>query len=221
MSLRLAGFTTKHWRNGTTFVGRTVSSLIGEQRYDNIRVYKRTVYAEWWYMKQTFFHWLYLNKSDWANFFALLPKPDSSHGFPWKETPSRFSQFAEDTLNSDGYVGWYTYIWVGGAALWSFLMYFWPRRWTESCDFLEERNVERLQYIDGIMSSGYDTTNTFWWGLWKTILTPHEYKRWRDDRFTQFPTSSTVQPCVITINRQNTYYDHHWKGVGNNDLIMG
>lgn len=215
MSLRLFNFAPKHWRNGTTQLGRTVCSAIGEPRYDQIRVYKRTLYAEFWYMKQTLLHWIYINKSDWGNFFGLLPKPDSSHGFPWKETPSRYAQFADDSINSDGYVGWYTYFWVGGAALWSCFYYFWPRRWFNSYDFLDEDHQDRLFFIDGVMCAGYDATITYWWGFWKLLLTPHNFQRVRQDRFMNFPPESRIQPAVITLNRRNTFYDHQWKGVGN------
>jgi hypothetical protein len=155
-----------------------------------------------------------VNKNNWANFAGILPKPDSSHGFPWKETQSRYGQFAEDNINSDGYMGWYTYIWVGLAAFWSFFYYFWPRRWFDSFDFLAERNKTRLQYVDGVMSSGYDATHTYWWGFWKIIFTPHEFHRFRSDRSNHFCIDSRVQSACITLNRQNTFYDHHWQGVG-------
>ena len=219
MSLRLFNHTPNHWRNGTSVFGRSVCWAVGEARYDNIRVYKRTLYAEWWYLKQTYLHWLYVNKNDWANFFAILPKPDSSHGFPWKETQSRYGQFADDSINSDGYVGWYTYFWVGAAALWSLLYYFWPRRWFDSYDMMDEDNKERVFFVDGTMSSGYDQTLTYWWGYWKLLLAPHLYERYRDNRFINFAPISAIQPAIITLNRQNTYYDHKWRGVGYDDCM--
>jgi hypothetical protein len=214
MSFRLLGYTPSHWRNGTTAFGKAVCWAVGEKKYDSARVFKRTALAEVYYLKQTVLHWIFVNKNDWANFFAILPKTDSSHGFPWKETQSRYAQFAEDTINSDGYMGWYTYLWVGAAAVWSFLFYFWPRRWLESYDLLSVYNAERIQYIDGVMNAGYDNTGTYWWGFYKIIFSPHEYKRWVDDRFASFAPDSRTQPACITLNRQNTYYDHHWRGVG-------
>lgn len=220
MTLRLLGHGPKHWRNGTTFFGRTVCALVGEQRYDNIRVYKRTCYAEWWYAKQTFFHWLYINKNDWANFFALIPKPDSSHGFPWKETPSRYAQFSDDTPNSDGYANWLTYFCVGFAAIWETARYFWPRRFINSYDFLSENNKERLAHVDGMAVASYEQSCTFWWDAWRFILAPHEYHRFREDRFLNFPPDSRFQSITISINRKNEFYDHHWRGVGM-DTVMG
>ena len=194
--------------------------MIGEERYDNIRVYKRTMYAEWWYMKQTFLHWMYVNKSDWANFFALLPKPDSSHGFPWKQSPSRYGQFADDTPNSDGFANWYTYFGVAFAAIWEFYQYFWPRRFINSFDFLSENNKERLAYVDGVAIASSDNNLTFWSDYWRFILPPHEYHRWREDRYVNFPPDSRLQPMTISINRQNKFYDHHWRGVGNSSIMM-
>mmetsp|Transcript_7551 Transcript_7551/g.14051 ORF Transcript_7551/g.14051 Transcript_7551/m.14051 type:complete len:83 (-) Transcript_7551:2765-3013(-) len=60
--------------------------------------YKRTLYAEWGYSKQAFLHLLYVDYNDYSAFFAQLPKPDSSHGFPWRETPSRYGQVSRISL---------------------------------------------------------------------------------------------------------------------------
>lgn len=214
MTLRFLSFGPKHFRNGTTFLGRTACGLIGEQNYDNIRVYRRTLYAEWWYSKQTFLHWVFVNKSDWSNFFAILPKTDSSHGFPWKETQSRYAQFAEDTTNSDGYVNWYTYIWVGLASIWGVYDYIVPRRYFNSFDFLSEANKERLSFIDGCSSAGWDSSITYFWGFWRFILAPHEFHRFREERFTNFPPDSRLQSICVNLNRRNSFYDHQWRGVG-------
>ena len=208
------GFCPKHFRNGTTWLGRSVCWLISEPRYDNIRVWKRTMYAEWWYLKQYYLHWLYVNKSEWANSLAIIPKPDSSHGFPYKETPSRYAQIAEDTFNSDGYVGWYTYLWVAMAAFWNAYIYFWPRRHANSYDFLAEENEMRLQYIDSFMSSNYDQTLFYWWNMFQLLLTPHRFELNRQDRFWHFAPDSKIQACTLTINRQNTFFDHYWVGYG-------
>ena len=214
MSLSVFGYAPKHWRNGTTILGKTACWLIGEKNYEAVRVFKRTSYAEWWYLKQTNLHWLFVNKNDWANFFCILPKPDSSHGFPWKETQSRYGQFAEDTINSDGYANWYTDIWVSSAAIWSFWYYFWPRRWFNSFDLLSEDNKERLQYIDGIMAAGYESTLTYWWPIWQLILPPHEYQTYLNERFVYTGPDSKILGVCISVNRQNTCYDHFWQGVG-------
>ena len=97
---------------------------------------------------------------------GLVPKPDSSHGFPYKETPSRYAQIAEDNFNSDGYVGWYTYLWVAAATVWSAYLYFWPRRWVTSSDFLSEDNLYRQLWVDSFMSTNYDQSFAYWWNVW-------------------------------------------------------
>jgi len=220
MSIRLFNFTPKHWRNGTTFLGKNLCWLLGEENYDSLRVWKRTMYAEWWYVKQQNLYWLYIEKPEWANFLAIPPKTDSSHGFPWKNTPPRYSQFAEDNFNSDGYVGWYTYLAVGMAALWNAYIYFWPRRWANSYDFLLEDNKERLQYIDAFMTSNYDQILTYWWNYWQYILPPHKYHWFREDRSWHFMPDSKIQSLTLTLNKRNTSYDHHWRGVGYEDSML-
>ena len=214
MSLRILSHYPLHWRNGTSWIGRTCCAVIGEPRYDAIRVWKRTLYAEWWYMKQTYLHWFYVNKSDWANFLSILPKPDSSHGFPWKETPSRYSQFSEDNFNSDGYVGWYTYAWVALAAIWNAYIYFWPRRWINSFDMLSENNAERMMYVDSFAMATYDQSATYWWNFWGYFFTPHKFHWFRRNSSWQFDPDSKIRPITLTLNRKNVVYDHHWKGVG-------
>jgi hypothetical protein len=204
MTLRLLSFGPQHWRNGTTFFGRTCCGLIGEPAYDSVRVYKRTLYAEWWYMKQTYFHWLFVNKSEWSAFFGLLPKPDSSHGFPWKETQSRYNQFSEDSPNSDGFGGWYTYI----------LDYIVPRRFYNSYEFLAEHNKERMAYVDGAGEAQYDFTILYYPNFWRLITGPHEYHRYREERFLNMAPDNRMYSVCITLNRKNKFYDHHWRGIG-------
>jgi hypothetical protein len=173
------------------------------------------MYAEWWYLKQHNLHWMYVNKPEWASFFALIPKPDSSHGFPWKYTPSRYAQFADDNFNSEGYVGWYTYGWVTAATIWAAYVYFWPRRWMTSFDFLDDENINRIHYADAMSSAGYDMTWLYMWNNWQRVYTPHKYHWWRVHRMYHFSPDSKINPVIITLNRRNTCYDHHWSGYGN------
>ena len=70
------------------------------------------------------------------------------------------------------------------------------------------------------MSSGYDYSLTYYWGLWKIILMPHEFHRFREDRFMNFTPDSRLQSVTVTLNRQNTFYDHFWRGTGY-DNAMG
>ncbi|CAG9315152.1 unnamed protein product [Blepharisma stoltei] len=220
MSFRLLSWSPKHFRNGTTWFGRIFCKLIGEQKYDNVRVWKRTMYAEWWYLKQYYLHWVSVNKADWANFFAILPKTDSSHGFPWKETPSRYAQFGEDTTNSDGYGGWYTYIWVAGAALWNAYIYAWPRRFENSYDFLAEESKPRQIYVDGFQAANIDQTLTFWFGYWESLLTPHKFEWFRNERAIFFGPDSRIMPTTITLNRRNTFFDHYWQETGESQEML-
>lgn len=215
MSFRtLFSHTPQHWRNGTTFIGRSVNWIIGEKNYDALRVYKRTMYAEWWYSKQTFLHSLYTTNVDVANMFAILPKPDSSHGFPWRETPSRYGQMAEDTPNSDGFGGWYTYIWVGGASIWAAYIYLWPRRYLTSVDFSVDQDRIRLESIEAGMSATYDSTWLYWWDHWQKLITPHRWHLFRTQAVTHFAPDSKLQSMTLTLNRANRTYDHYWRGTG-------
>lgn len=204
----------KHWKNGTTFFGRSVCWAIGENRYDALRVYKRTLYAEWWYMKQSYLHSLYINHSDLANFFALIPKADSSHGFSWRETPSRYGQFAEDTPNSDGFGGWYTYIWVGSATVFYMYIWFWPRRYLSSFDFSVEEDMNRMEMIDSLMASNYDSSWLYWWNHWQRLITPHKWHWFRSESRSHFAPDSKIQSVTLSLNTANIAHEHYWRGKG-------
>lgn len=220
MSLRILSFSPKHWRNGTTWFGRFVCRTIGEPAYDAIRVQKRTMYAEWWYFKQTWIYWFYTNKNDWANFFAILPKPDSSHGFPYKYTPSRYAQLAEDNFSSDGYISWYTYAAVAAATVWGGYIYFWPRRWINSYDMITEDNELRVHYADAFGSANLDQTMTFWGNFWTWLLPPHKFAWFRNERASHFEPDSKIRAISITLNRRNVSYEHYWRGFGkDNDMV--
>ena len=90
-------------KNGTQWIGKIVNRLIGEQRYERIRLEKRIAYAKWWYTKQSFlfkFNQQYPWMSVW---FSVLNKHDTSVGLPAKRQYERHQDFAVYSINSEGW----------------------------------------------------------------------------------------------------------------------
>jgi hypothetical protein len=90
-------------KNGTQWIGKIVNRLIGEKRYNWIRLEKRILYAKYWYTKQSI---LLRFQSQWphiALWFSLLNKQDTSDGLPKGRQYERYQDFAVFNINHEGW----------------------------------------------------------------------------------------------------------------------
>lgn len=55
--------------------------LIGESRYDAIRVQRRIFSNKFYYLRQHLLYRCYVESPDVANMIGIYPKTDSSHGY--------------------------------------------------------------------------------------------------------------------------------------------
>jgi hypothetical protein len=101
-------------KNGTQWIGKFVTRLIGEKNYEFIRIEKRIAYAKFWYTKQTIllkFNQQWPNVSTW---FGILNKADTSIGLPAKRAYERHSDFAVFNVNHEG---WFQLYFFSAAAI--------------------------------------------------------------------------------------------------------
>jgi hypothetical protein len=88
-------------KNGTQWIGKLFCRIIGEKRYDVLRMERRILYAHFWYTKQTI---LYRFQQQWphiAMFFSLLNKKDTSSGIPSARAYERYQDFAVFNINHE------------------------------------------------------------------------------------------------------------------------
>ncbi len=90
-------------KNGTQWIGKLCSRIIGEKNYDRIRLQKRVYYAMFWYSKQSILLKFQQQYPHIAVWFSLLNKADTSDGFPAKRQYERHQDFVTFNVNSEGW----------------------------------------------------------------------------------------------------------------------
>ena len=88
-------------KNGTQWIGKLFSRMIGEKRYDVLRLERRIFYANFWYTKQTILYRFQQQYPQIAMWFSLLNKKDTSMGVPAKRSYERHNDFAVFNINHE------------------------------------------------------------------------------------------------------------------------
>ena len=78
-----------------------INGVVGEQRYNALRLYKRTNSARFYWTRQELLYECFLNYPEVANTIGIYPKTDQSHGFPHYSPYEMFRDWQENTINSD------------------------------------------------------------------------------------------------------------------------
>mmetsp|Transcript_33310 Transcript_33310/g.30257 ORF Transcript_33310/g.30257 Transcript_33310/m.30257 type:complete len:94 (+) Transcript_33310:25-306(+) len=82
MSLTLFSTKNNYYKNGIWAWSRAVNRVIGEDRYEWIRIQRRILGMRIYYTRQEFLYQMYIDYNEYAALFGCYPKVDSSHGFP-------------------------------------------------------------------------------------------------------------------------------------------
>jgi hypothetical protein len=115
-------------KNGTQWIGKLFSALIGEKRYDVLRLERRITYAHFWYTKQTILFRFQQQYPQIAQWFSLLNKKDTSAGIPANRQYERYQDFAVYNINHEVIKllnqGWFQiYFVLAGLAVWTWNWY--------------------------------------------------------------------------------------------------
>lgn len=78
-----------------------LNRVIGEERYDRMRLFRRTNIARFYWTRQEILYETYLHYPEIANTIGIYPKTDLSHGFPSYSPYEMFRDFQENSINSD------------------------------------------------------------------------------------------------------------------------
>ena len=88
-------------KNGTQWLGKMFAAVIGEKRYDVLRLERRVNYAHFWYTKQTILYRFQQQYPQIAMHFALLNKKDTSFGVPALRQYERHQDWAVYNINHE------------------------------------------------------------------------------------------------------------------------
>eukprot|EP01017_Pseudomicrothorax_dubius_P018095 TRINITY_DN2014_c0_g1_i1.p1 TRINITY_DN2014_c0_g1~~TRINITY_DN2014_c0_g1_i1.p1 ORF type:complete len:221 (+),score=35.90 TRINITY_DN2014_c0_g1_i1:124-786(+) len=217
--MSLAIFSTKnnYHKNGIWWFTKILNRVIGESRYDTLRIQRRIIQAKIWYTRQQFLYEMYVDYPEMAALLGVYPKVDSSHGFPWPFPYEMYRDFQENTINSDGWFGmwifWLCFIYVLHTMYNYMLPYYWL--WTP---------VQNGEYIRYRMRDAIGSTviEELYGNQWMEIAyTPHDfhYQRARGMWGYSHPDDPRVMH-MSTFNRKNKYREHYLHRVGDSGSMI-
>ena len=93
----------QYHKNGTQWLGKMFNRMIGERRYDYLRMQRRINYTRFWYFKQYLLNRFQMQYPHIATWFSLLNKSNTSAGFPSKRPYERWQDFAVYNINHEGW----------------------------------------------------------------------------------------------------------------------
>ncbi len=136
-----------------------LNRVVGEDRYESLRVERRIMSNKFYYLRQHMLYRIFIESPDVASMIGIYPKTDSSHGYGsnsnfkiYLVSYEMYRDFQENTINSDGSFGmWTVYICViyVGHTLYS---YFIPWYWNKTAT-VKNGEEERVRMRDALSSS--------------------------------------------------------------------
>ena len=158
-------------KNGTQWIGKLFSSVIGEKNYDILRLQRRIMYARFWYSKQNF---LVRFQTQWpqiGQYFSLLNKHDTSKGFPIGRVYERYQDFAVFNINHEG---WFQFMFfVAALTLWTWNWTIIATNYLTRGDTVEDQDLYRLK--DARITTNFDRTkykfNLYFFGTHQNAVT--------------------------------------------------
>jgi len=109
-----------------------INKLVGEERYDIFRVWRRVQSNKFYYLRQQMLFRCFVETPDIANMLGIYPKVDTSHGYGYYNTYEMYRDFQENTINSDGaFAMWIVYIAII-YTIHAIYNYFFPWYWNKT-----------------------------------------------------------------------------------------
>lgn len=81
MSLSIFAVKNQYYKNGIWWFTKMLNRVVGEERYDAVRVWRRVWVNKFYYYRQMMLYQCFIETPDLANLLGIYPKVDTSHGF--------------------------------------------------------------------------------------------------------------------------------------------
>lgn len=142
----------QYHKNGTQWIGKMFNALIGERRYESLRLLRRINYAKFWYTKQKYLYLFQQQYPHIAVWFSLLNKDDTSHGFGTRRPYERYQDFAVFNVNHEG---WFQlYFFTAAVLVWLWNWYTIALHWPYKGETPEDQDLYR--YGDSFRTTNFD-----------------------------------------------------------------
>jgi hypothetical protein len=217
MSLSLFSTKNNYHKNGIWWFSKMFNRLIGEERYDWLRVTRRIYAARFYYARQQILYEVYTDYAEWGALLGLYPKTDSSHGFPSPLTQEAYRDFQENNVNTDGWFG----MWILVVAVFyithTFYSYMLPYYWIHGS--IMNGEMVRLRMRDCIGSAVLE--ELYGNAYAEMGYTPHDFAYTRQRGIQGY--SNPDDPRLMhmgTFNRKHKYKEHYINRVGDSHHMM-
>lgn len=183
----------QYHKNGTQFLGKMVSSIIGESNYEYFRLLRRINYAKFWYLKQRYLSRFQQQYPQLAVWFSLLNKDDTSHGFGTRRPYERYQDFAVYNINHEGWFQFYFFVAAWTVVIWNWIVIAWY--WRIRGETVDDQELYRFK--DARRSTNFDRTkykfNYYFMGTHQNSVT----RRSLDDK--DHPDNPRVSIFIINF----------------------
>ena len=187
--------------------------VIGEHRYDYLRMEKRIASAKFYYTRQQLLFQLYVDFPDVAQLTGIYPKVDCSHGFPQYLTYEAWRDVQENSLNSDGFFAMFVYYVCFLFVLWTMYCYVFPYYWQFRGQRHGEIEIGRMK--DAMSSAVYE--DILGNSVAEYVLTPHYFKEFRDHVMSLAQNPDDIRIVhFASVNRKHKFREHFIDRTGDN-----
>ncbi|KRX10973.1 hypothetical protein PPERSA_12097 [Pseudocohnilembus persalinus] len=204
-TLSFFGQKTNYWKNGLWWFTKPLVNVVGESRWDYMRVFRRVQSNRFYYARQQLLYECFIDHPDLAQWCGIYPKVDSSHGFPFVSTYEMYRDFQENTLNSDGSFAQYmtvisvSYIML---TLYQYMVpYYWQTFQTDNDEFT------RLRMKDALASCIWEElgfSDFAEWG-WQ----PHDFAYNFQRAFQGYSHPDDTRALNMASYNRSSRYRHH------------
>jgi hypothetical protein len=193
-------------KNGIWWHTKMLCALVGEARYDRLRVLRRAAGMEFYYRRQQALYRLFVTWPEMANLIGIYPKTDNSHGFPAVNGYEMYRDFQENTFNGDGSYSMYIYLFGGLYSLHIYYSYMHPYlSYDDNNEYGDEHQARLRDQISSTIFEELCGNNYLEWAF-----SPHDFHYNRQKLIQGYMHPDDPRSMHMnTFLRPNRYREHY------------
>ena len=207
-----------YYKNGIWWFTKLFNRVIGESRYDYLRLERRIAIAKFYYIRQQILHQIFLDFPEVAHTIGIYPKADSSHGYPHLKTYETFRDFQDNTINSDGWFAMMVVVICLSFTAWTLYCYNFPYYWTGNRPIKNGGDIRR-RMIDALSSAVVE--ESYGNRILEEMLTPHMFHAAREKLIQGYRNPDDIRTVHMTsIDRKHVMKEHFMKMEGEKESML-
>lgn len=217
MIIPLFASKVNYYKNGIWWFTKLAARIIGEDRYNVLRLERRIAIAKFYYSRQQILHQVFIDFPEVAHTIGIYPKADASHGYPHLQTYETFRDFQDNTINSDGWFAMFVVFVCLSFSFWTLYVYIFPSYWIGMKPIKNGEEI-RHRMVDYLSSAVAEEAlgNQYLEGM----LTPHMFHATRQRFASGYKTADDVRNVhMSTFNRKHKFKEHYMVTAGESIMM--